>query len=112
MAHISLILLLNKKGEFVCYLQIQILPHSQITGECFDWNTNIKEFVRNLQNTQLQSNPNLNELSNELFCIQNRIFNKKNYDGFIRLQSSFQIFASKCVVIFVMVSQNWLKFGI
>jgi hypothetical protein len=49
--------------------------------ECFDWNTKIKEFVRNLwgicENAQLGSNLSLNKLSNELFYTQNEVVNRK-----------------------------------
>jgi hypothetical protein len=45
--------------------------------ECFDWNTNIKEFVRICEIAQLGFNPSLNKLFNELFYTQNRAFNKK-----------------------------------
>ena len=45
--------------------------------ECFDRNTNTKESMKNLKNAQLGSNPGLNQLFNELFCIQNKVINKK-----------------------------------
>jgi hypothetical protein len=54
---------------------------------------------------QLGSNLSLNKLSNELFSPKTEL-SIKRYDGF------FQNFASRCVIIFVIVCRNWLKFGI
>jgi hypothetical protein len=37
----------------------------------FYWNTNIKKFVRNLEKCSIKLDLDLNQFSNELFCIQN-----------------------------------------
>jgi hypothetical protein len=54
----------------------------------------VTQILRNLwgicKNVQLGFNLDLHQLSNELFCTQNKVV-KKRYDGLIRLQSSLNI---------------------
>jgi hypothetical protein len=45
--------------------------------ECFDRNKILRNLRRICKNAQLGFNPDLNQLFNELFCIQNRVVNKK-----------------------------------
>jgi hypothetical protein len=71
------------------------------------------QILRNLwgicKNAQFGSNQGLGQLSNELFCIQNWVVNKKRYDGLKRLRYSFHIqFLNFCIFGYLAATIRYL----